>query len=137
MTYTPNDPALMRAIDQEIEHSVNDERVVFIDTENKVREAVYASEFKTGLIPVRERLEKSGVLKAVVHVSATVLGSRTGHGARFTTVEYLPTGRYFVRQRIVPKSRWVSAQDLVDTAVDVTRALFEDDGEEEETEEGK
>jgi hypothetical protein len=129
--YTPNDPTFNRAVDLQIEGSEPDERVVFFDTENKIREVVYASEFDNGVLQaVRKRLEDRGVLKAVVHVSATALGSRSGHGPRYSTVEYLPDGSYYVRAHRVVPSTWVSKPEIIEAAVDATQQLFNTEQEE-------
>jgi len=136
MRYTPDDPSFNKAVNAQIEGSEPDERVIFMDTENRVREVVYASEFKNGVLQsVRTRLEKTGVLKGVVHVSAAVLGARDGHGPRYSTVEYLPDSRFYVRQHVIRSSIWVTKSELIETAIEATQALYE--GEEEEPEEGK
>ena len=84
----PKDQPLNRLIHQELEGSAPGEKMLFIDTENHIREAVYPKEFHTGeLERVRERLEQAGELKAVVHIAAVALGH---HGPRVTYVDYLP-----------------------------------------------
>lgn len=132
MRYTPDDPAFNKAVNAQIEGSQPDERMVFMDTENRVREVVYASEFDNGVLQaVRHRLEERKVLKAVVHISATVLGSRSGHGPRYSTIEYLPDGEYYVRQHIVRPSIWVTKSELIEAAVEATQARFATNEEEE------
>jgi hypothetical protein len=130
MKYTPDDPTFNRAVNAQIEGSEPDERVIFMDTENKVREVVYASEFGNGVLQnVRGRLEQSGVLKGVVHISAAVLGARDGHGPRYSTVEYIPDHQFYVRQHVIRSSVWVTKSELIETAVEATQNLFA--GEEE------
>ncbi len=129
--YTPNDPSFNRAVDAQIEGNYPDERVVFMDTDDKVREVVYASEFGNGVLAaVRQRLEERGVLKAVVHISATVLGSRSGSGPRYSTIEYLPDGSYYVRAHRVVPSTWVSKPEIIEAAVDATQQVFNTEQEE-------
>lgn len=128
----PKDAVFVRLVDAQIEGSSSDERVVFMDIDNAIREVVYASEFGNGVLQaVRKRLEERGVLKAVVHISATVLGSRTGSGPRYSTVEYLPNGSYYVRAHRVVPCTWVSKPEIIEAAVDATQNLFNDDEEEE------
>jgi len=84
----PKDTPLNRLIHQELSGSAPGEKMLFIDSENHIREAVYPKEFHTGeLERVRERLETAGELKAVVHIAAIGLGH---HGPRITYVDYLP-----------------------------------------------
>ena len=133
MSHTPNDPAFMRIVDREISGSWSDERVLFIDNEDSIRMVIYASEFRDGRLKTeRDRLENDGVLKGVVHISATVLGARNGSGPRYTTVEYLPDERYYVRQHIVRSAVWVTQNDIIQAATDATDHAFS--GEEEEPE---
>lgn len=134
MRYTPSDRAFVRVVDDEITGTRSDERVIFIDTDNKIREVVYAPEFGNGeLQRVRKRLEEFGVLKGVVHVSATVLGSRDGPGPRYSTVEYLPNSEIYVRSHIVRPAVWVSQQEIIQAAIEATEVLF---NREEDTDEG-
>lgn len=137
MRTAPNDRAFVRACDAQIEGNSMHERVIFIDNDDEVREVVYASEFRV-LSQVRERLEKSGVLKGVVHVAATVLGARDGHGPRYSTVEYLPDHTRYVRQHVIRPALWVNNAhvDLIQTALEATDKAFAE-REEEQGPEGK
>jgi hypothetical protein len=129
--YTPDDAAFNKVVTAQIEGGEPDERMIFIDTDNRVREVVYASEFENGVLQsVRTRLEGRGVLKAVVHISATVLGTRSGHGPRYSTIEYLPDERYYVRQHIVRPSVWVTKAELIETAIEATQSRFTREEEE-------
>jgi hypothetical protein len=128
--YTPNDPAFNRAVDREIEGSYPDERIVFIGLDDRVREVVYASEFESGEAHrVRARLAEAEVLKAVVHVSATALGSKSGSGPRYSTIEYLPDGSYYVRAHRVVPSTWVTKPEIIEAAVDATQQVFNQEEE--------
>jgi hypothetical protein len=135
MRYTPDDPAFNTVVNHEIEGSYPDERMIFLDTDNRVREVVYASEFGSGAIQqVRSRLEKSGVLKGIVHVAASVpLGTRDGHGPRYSSVEYLPDGQFYVRQSVIHQSLWVEKTDLIQMTIEATRSVYarEEEGPEE------
>ena len=122
MRRAPDDPAFNKAVRQEVDGSKPSEKVLFIDTENRIREAVYPSEFHTGhLQKTRKRLESTGDLKAVVHLSATVFGAPDGPGPRTSVVEYLPTGEYCAFTTEPAMFRWVSLR--ADTA-DITKQLF-------------
>ena len=125
MKTTPDDEAFIHAVDLQIENNSMHERVVFMDHDNEVREVIYAREFRDGhLQRERERLEKAGVLKGVVHIAATVLGKRDGHGPRLSTVEYVPNGQRYVRQHTIRPALWMEAEDLVKTALEATDAVF-------------
>jgi hypothetical protein len=122
---TPDDQEFVSAVDKQIENNSMHERVVFMDHDNEVREVIYAKEFKNNhLQRERERLEKEGVLKGVVHIAATVLGKRDGHGPRLSTVEYVPNGQRYVRQHTISPALWMENQDLVDNALEATDAVF-------------
>ena len=109
---SPDDPAFNKVVRAEIEGTRADERVVFIDMQNEVREAVYPSEFSSGeLLRIRTRLDGLGELKAVVHISATVLGDRDGHGPRTSLVEYLPTGQNYAAHLERPRMTWIRMDD--------------------------
>lgn len=131
MTDVPDDRPFVKAMDEQIEGNSRQERVVFIDFDNEVREAVYASEFAV-LQDVRERLEKAGVLKGIVHVSAVVFGLPDGHGPRFSTVEHIPTGKRYVRQNVVRPALWVDAVEWVVTSLEATDRAFRTGKEEDE-----
>lgn len=138
MSYTPNDPAFMRVVDTLIYGSWSDERVVFIDTENAIREVVYASEFSNGeLQRIRKRLEDKKVLKGIVHVSATVLGSRSGAGPRYSSVEYLPGNGRYVRSHVVQAAHWVTQTDIIQAALDATDDIFNGEETPEEPDESQ
>lgn len=130
----PSDRPFASAIRAEIEQTITMERIVFFDTDNKVREAVYPAEFESGeLRRVRHRLEKEGVLKAVVHVSAHVFGAPRGHGPRTSVVEYLPTNQIY-GYTYRPGTLQVSDDDTFEVAAQITKGLFENTGREEEEE---
>ena len=134
MNHTPNDPAFMRVVDQEIQGSWADERVLFIDDDNKIRVVIYASEFRNGrLQSERDRLIDDGVLKGIVHISATVLGARTGQGPRYSTVEYLPNEEFYVRQHIIRSAVWVTQNDIIQAALDATTDVFNGEESDDET----
>lgn len=136
MGYSPNDRAFMRAVSDQITGDRSDERVIFIDHDDKIREVIYAPEFANGLLQrERARLEESGVLKGVVHVSATLLGMRDGPGPRYSTVEYLPNKETYVLRHIVDPMTWVRQRDIIDAALEATEALF--NGEEDTEDDDK
>lgn len=106
----------------EVEQTRPNERVVFIDTDNNVREAVYPSEFTSGVLQsVRKRLEDAGVLKGVVHISATTLGALDGHGPRTSVIEYLPSQQHFYLTVQPSRLTWVAEQPA---ALQATQRLF-------------
>lgn len=124
MVWLPKDRALNKVVREQVEGTAPNERVLFIDTDNQVREAVYPSEFETGVLDqVRGRLERDGVLKAVVHISARVLGSPAGHGPRTTVLEYLPDGKFYglVWQ---PPLMSKASDDAFASALEKTKHLF-------------
>lgn len=137
MAKISQDRAFVRAVDDQITGNHSDERVIFIDHDNRIREAIYAPEFKNGRLQAeRDRLEKEGVLKGIVHVSAAVLGGdRTLAGPRYSTVEYLPNGQTYVRSHIVRPAVWITQQEVIQVAIEATQAAFkrEEDSDEEDT----
>lgn len=127
----PRDRALNRLIDAEVEGTTPNERLIFVDTDNQIREVVFPSAFATGdHLVVRERLEKLGVLKAVVHISATVFGTPSGHGPRTSVVEYLPDGKYYATT-YQPAISIRASKDDWQAAMQKTKKLFGNGGGEE------
>lgn len=134
--YSPNDAEFNAVANREIEGTTNNERVVFIDQDNKILEAIYASQFQNGLLQKeRERLKQAGVLKGIVHVGAATLGSRGGIGRQYSTVVYCPDDQYYVRARTVFPSAWISDKQTVETTVQATQDLFNNSGEEDDEQE--
>jgi len=122
MRRAPRDSAFNRVVQTEVMNAAPNERVIFIDTDNQVREVVYPSEFDSdALTSTRSRLEREGVLKAVVHVSATVFGTPAGTGPRTSVVEYLPDGQYYAIQW---QARPVFWAEMVPEDVAKTQQLF-------------
>ena len=125
MRHSPDDTPLNKVLRAEIEQTAKNERVIFIDTDNNVREAVYPSEFNSGVLQsVRKRLEDSGVLKAVVHISATSDGSPSGHGSRVSVIEYLPDQEYFFMRVQPPFGAWLPEDPA---ALEATQKLFREE----------
>lgn len=123
---SPRDPALNRVIFDEIHGPAISERVVFIDHLNRLRAAVYVSDFGSGLLDrERTRLESEGVLKAVVHICAETMSD---HGPYVSVVEYLPDGMFYtvLSPRISPPVWHGGHEDTVAN----TKKLF-NNGEEE------
>jgi hypothetical protein len=135
--HSPKDPAFNKIIREEVEGNLLQERIIFIDHDNHVREAVYPPEFHTGeLQVVRQRMENQGVLKAVVHLAANVPGGPKTSNPRTTLVQYLPDGQFYYREWRPPQSGWVGDgdQDRLKPLQDQFQKLFGDEeGEEEET----
>ena len=124
---SPDDPAFNRTVRQEISGTVG-ERVIFIDKNNQVLEAVYPVQFHTGEIErLRRQFEDQGVLKGIAHIAAEHLGET---GPRVTTVEYLPDGSWYGINYIPTQMHW--GGDFQD-ALAKTRALL-GQGEENDTE---
>jgi hypothetical protein len=118
-------------VNREIEGSYPNERLLFFGMDDQVREVVYASEFESGEAHrIRARLEEAGTLKAIVHISATALGGKSGSGPRYSTIEYLPDRSYYVRAHRVVPSTWVTRSDIIESAVDATQKLFDIEKEE-------
>lgn len=126
MTGYDTDYALKTMIRDQIEGLSPDERVIFVDTDNEIREAVYPREFTSGVLAqVRERLDSQGVLKVVLHVSAWASGSPDGHGYRVSVVEYLPDHSYHGIWRHVEPSFWMDDDnENFRTALRRTKQLF-------------
>jgi hypothetical protein len=123
--HSPDDAAFNRVLREEVEQTNHNERVIFIDTDNNVREAVYPSEFTTGVLQaVRQRLEDSGQLKAVIHISAHVLGGPGGRGPRTSVVEYLPTQEWYTTRFQIPLMTWTQEPPEV---LEATKQLFREE----------
>jgi hypothetical protein len=82
--------------------------------------------------------EGLGVLKAIVHVSAEVIGSPTGHGMRTTIIEYLPDGKEYTVIYQPNRFSWANPDELDDgyqKALTKYKHLFGQDEEGEEEQE--
>jgi hypothetical protein len=136
---SPKDPAFNRMLHHEIEGTRDEERIIFVDTDNRIREAIYPREFESGVLQVaRQRLEGLGVLKAIVHVSAEVIGSPTGHGMRTTIIEYLPDEKEYTVIYQPNRFSWANPDELDDgyqKALTKYKHLFGQDEEGEEEQE--
>lgn len=124
----PQDSGLNRLIQTEIRGPNPTERMLFVDTDDQLREVVYANEFDNGILGlIRTRLVESGVLKAVLHLCAKTVSPGT-HGSFVSVLEYLPNGR---RYAIMNKAHleWESGSGHKDI-MDRSKKLFESSEEE-------
>lgn len=124
MKKSPHDLTFNHLVRDELLGTSLGEKVLFIDIENTIREAVYPREFQTGVLQaVRKRLEDAGELKAVVHIAAISKGHR---GPRTSLVEYLPDNWVY---SVLSTSPSVSWSPVDEDAQNQLKKLFNNGGE--------
>ena len=122
MRVAPRDQAFNDVVRAEIEDANPNERVLFIDSDNRIRQAIYPSEYRV-LQDIRRHLEAEGVLKAVVHISARTIGD---HSPRTSVVEYLPGNRVYTTTYRPALMFW--DRDTKQDVVESYQQLFREEG---------
>lgn len=127
----PQDADFNRVVQKELD--APSERVLFIDTENRIRYTVHRASFSDGVVrKIHHSLNKSGALKAVVHVARKVKSD----GTCVSYVDYRPDHQVY-RYRWTPppiplEGRWEEEPDQAE--LDAVKIFFYEELEEGEEE---